>query len=79
MGRLNKIKEAAQPLQQILEEYYDPMHIIVISSQNIEVFGSKGGIPNESVCKGTFDSESGYFVPKPDCEEEKGNWNLGPL
>lgn len=68
MDQMNKIKEAAVPLQQILQECYDPMHVIAVSSQGIEILGRLAGIPTESACGGTFDSESGYFVPEHDSQ-----------
>lgn len=59
MEEFQKIKEAAKSLQEILEKDYDPMHKIVISSQDIEIIGRVAGIPTESVCVGTFDSTTG--------------------
>lgn len=64
MEEFQKIKEAAKSLQEILEKDYDPMHKIVISSQDIEIIGRVAGIPTESVCVGTFDSTTGYFFQR---------------
>ena len=43
MEEFEKLKEAAAPLQEILESDYDPMHVAVISSQDIEIIGRDAG------------------------------------
>ena len=71
MEEFEKIKEAAKPLQEILENDYDPMHIVVISSQGIKIYGLLVGIPTLPVDEQIFDSTRGYFVPEHVTEPEK--------
>ncbi len=59
MEEFEKLKEAAAPLQEILENDYDPMHVAVISSQDIKIHGLSVGIPTLSVDEQFFDSTQG--------------------
>lgn len=60
MDLFAKLKDAAEPLQKIILENYDPLHVAMVSSDHIAILGTVAGVPAESEQDEIFSSRQGY-------------------